>query len=85
MALVNSNLRVTISRVSICLKGKTSKKNLVDLETFVFLVSPLYFLFIFFVNGPRTNCYVQLLHLYSLTISDRKFDRKVYIFFVGQT
>ena len=73
------SVQVTISRVSISILKETPKSKIrLAWGPLCSQGSPLYIFFLFFFKGARKNSYVQPLHLYSLTISDRKFHRKVY-------
>ena len=74
----SSNLQVTISRVSISVLKGRPKRKLDRLRDFSVRVSSLYFIFLFILNKPGR---IVICSLYSFTISNRKFCRKVYIFF----
>ena len=74
----SSNLQVTISRVSISVLKGRHKRKLDRLRDFSVPVSSLYFIFLFILNKPGRTV---ICSLYSLTISNRKFCLKVYIFF----
>ena len=60
-----------------CLKGKTkirpTQRLSFPVSSLYFLSFPRFFFFFFFLKRAGTNSYVQLLHLYSLTISDGNF------------
>ena len=81
----SSNLQVTISRVGVSVSVSFLKGTSGLLIRTCLPVSPLYFLlfsfrFFFLCKRARTNSYLKPLHLY-LTISERKFYRKVYNIF----
>ena len=74
----SSNLQVTISRVSISVLKGRPKRKLDRPGDFSVCVSSLYFIFLFILSKPGRTV---MCSLYSLTMSNRTFCRKVYIFF----
>ena len=73
------SIQVTISRVNISILKERPKSKIRLTQGPLCSHKPIiYFFSSFFFKRARKNSYVQPLHLYSLTISDRKFHRKVY-------
>ena len=74
----SSSLLFTMSWVNISVLKGRPKRKLDRLGDFSVCVSSLYFIFLFILNKPGRTV---ICSLYSLTISNRTFCRKVYIFF----